>query len=116
MSAPRTLEEKQDEQNRLAKAYRAWKREQWAELTTQEPRLVEFKKALKSMRDPQQVLAFVAESWVRHAPEPIRRAALRLIDAHSNREKRFAGRPIFDDPLPPETNVFFTVKGMLALR
>lgn len=113
---PQTLQDKQDEQNRLAKAYRAAKREEWRELTEQEPRLIEFKKALNAMRQPREVLDFVANSWVRHAPEPVRRAALRLVDKHSNREKRFAGRPIFDDPLPPDTNVFFTVKGMLALR
>ena len=113
---PLTLQEKQDEQNRLAKAYRAAKREEWRELTEQEPRLIEFRKSLRSLRDPKQVVSFIAESWVRHAPDPVRRAALRLVDAHSNREKRFAGRPIFDDPLPPDTNVFFTVKGMLNLR
>lgn len=113
---PQTLQDKQDERNRLDKAYRAAKREEWRELTEREPRLLEFKSALKLMRHPRQVLEFVADSWVRQAPEPVRRAALRLVDAHSNREKRFAGRPIFDDPLPPETNVFFMVKEMLALR
>lgn len=113
---PQTLQDKQDEKNRLAKAYRAHKREEWRQLIEQEPRLLEFKSALKLMRHPRHVLEYVANSWVRQAPEPIRRAALRLVDEHSNREKRFAGRPIFDDPLPPETNVFFTVKEMLAVR
>lgn len=113
---PQTLQDKQDEKNRLMKAFRAARRQEWAELTEQEPRLIEFKKALRTMREPAQVLSYVSESWVREAPEKVRRAALRLVGKHCDREKRFAGRPVFDDPLPPDTNVYFTIKGMLALR
>jgi hypothetical protein len=113
---PLTLQDKQDEKNRLMKAYRASKRQEWADLTAQEPRLLDFKKSLRAMRQPQQVLAMLADSWVREAPMPVRHAALRLIDKHADREARFAGRPILNDPLPPDRNVFLVAREMLAVR
>lgn len=116
MSAPRTLEEKQAEKDRLAKAYRAYQRERWAELCEQEPRFPAIKKALRQIREPSALLLRLADSWVRRAPMEHRRAILRLIDQHANRECRFAGRPILDDPVPPGRNVFLVAREMLAVR
>jgi len=52
MPSPKTLEEKQAEQGRLAKAYRANKRRLWAEFCEREPRILRFQKDVRAMKDP----------------------------------------------------------------
>lgn len=116
MRAPRTLQEKQDEKARLRTKFLTERRREWTELCEQEPRLPAFRKALRQMRDPRAILLRLADSWVRRAPLEHRYAALRLIDAHANRETRFAGRAILDDPIPPDRNLYLAAREMLAVR
>lgn len=116
MSAPLTLQDKQQEKQRLLKAFRAARRQEWEELCTAEPRLPGVKRQLRTMREPKVLLLRLSDSWVRSAPVPVRHAVLRLIDKHADREARFAGRPILDDPIPPGRNVFLVAREMLAVR
>lgn len=112
----KTLDEKQAEKQRLAKAYLARKRQQWAELVAQEPRITGFKKAIRRERDPAALLVALADSWVRSAPADVRYAALRIIDAHATRMVLRGGGQGLDDPIPPARNVFLTAREMLAVR
>jgi len=112
----KTLQEKQDEKQRLAKAYLLRKRQQWAELVKREPRIAEFKKAVRREREPARLLVWLADSWVRRADPDIRHTALRIIDAHANRMALQAGRSALDDPIPPARNVFLAAREMLAVR
>ncbi len=116
MSAPKTLQAKQDEKQRLAKAYRASQREQWRELCEQEPRLPGFRRSIRRMQSPAQVLTALAESPLRRGAPSVRYAVLRLIDRHCWRQLRRQGQAPLDDPLPPQTNVFFVAREMLELR
>jgi len=113
---PRTLDEKQAEKDRLLKKYRAAKKAEWADLVDQEPRLLDFRRAVKRSDDPAGFLTRLADSWLRAAPLPVRYAALRQIDSHANRMARYAGRTILDDPLPPSINLYLAAREMLAVR
>ncbi len=113
---PMTLQDKQDEKGRLLSAYKAGERQRWADLCEEEPRFPRIKSELRKMRNPTALLVRLSDSWVRRAPMEHRRAMLRLIDKHANRECRFAGRPILDDPVPPGRNVFLVAREMLAVR
>lgn len=113
---PRTLEEKQDERARLAKKYRAHRRERWNDLIAEEPRLVAFKSSLRRMRDAREVIHRLADSWIRRAPPHVRLAGLQLIEQHSQRERRYRGLAPLDDPLPPRRNVFLVARELLAVR
>jgi len=113
---PQTLQAKQDEKQRLAKAYRASQREQWRELCEQEPRLPLYRKALRKTQSPAQVLSTLAESPLRRGAPNVRYAVLRLIDRHCWRMLRRTGQAPLDDPLPPQTSVFFVAREMLELR
>lgn len=110
------LQEKQEAKQRLAKAYVARKRTEWAELIAREPRLAGFKKAVRRHTDPAQTLLALADSWVRSADADVRLAALRIIDAHAIRMARFSGGQALDDPIPPARNVFLAAREMLAVR
>lgn len=112
---PRTLAEKQDEKARLLKKARASRREDWAALIEQEPRLIGFQRALRKARDPRALLIGLANSWIRRAPMEVRYAALRLIDRHANKQARFAGRAPLDDPLPPQRNLYLAAREMLGV-
>ena len=111
-----TLEQKQQEKQRLLRAYKRKQREKWAEITQQEPRLLSLQKALKTQGDPRALLAWLADSWVRVAPDEVRYAALRLLDAHANKMAAFEGRRELDDPLPPQRNFYLVARELLAVR
>ena len=111
-----TLEQKQAMQARLAKAYTAKQRQKWQELIEKEPRILALRTAIGRTRTPQELLAGIADCWVRFADLEARYAALRLIDKHCNKMARFAGRAVLDDPLPPATNCYLTAREMLAVR
>ena len=113
---PRTLEEKQAEKARLQVKYNAQKRREWTELCEQEPRLPALRRAIRRHTSGPEFLSRLADSWIRTAPERIRRTALNLILAHSDTVARREGRQPLDDPLPPATNVFFVARAMLAVR
>lgn len=116
MTAPRTLEEKQAERDWLMKAYRATKREEWAELCEAEPRLAGFKTALRREREPRVIARKLSDSWLRFADDRTRFAALGLILKHSDRERRYLGLQPLDDPLPPARTLFMVAKEILAVR
>lgn len=116
-SQPRkTLQEKQDEKGRLSRAYKARKREQWKALFEQEPRLADFKKALRREENPARILKRLQGSWIMSAPDDVRYAALQIIDAHANRMILRRGGQILDDPLPPKRNLFLVAREMLRVR
>jgi hypothetical protein len=111
-----TLEEKQAEKARLSKAYKARKRQQWADLLRSEPRLRDFRRKVRAIQSPAALLVALADSWVRNAPTETRYAALRIIDKQLTRIARFNGGQELDDPLPPKRSPFHTAKEMLAVR
>ena len=115
-SPPKTLQEKQDEKQRLSRYYKARKREQWALLLQREPRLAEFKKALRREDNPTRILRRLEGSWIMSAPDDVRYAALRLIDAHANRMALQRGGEVLSDPMPPALNLFLAARGLLGLR
>jgi len=116
MSAPRNLEEKQAEKQRLAVKYNRAQREKWKELCAREPRLAQLRRLVRRTTTPASTLLLIAESWVRHADQDLRHAVLRQVDRHANRMARYVGRAPLDDPMPPQMNVFLTVRQMLAVR
>ena len=116
MTAPKTLQAKQEEKQRLAKHYLWRKRLQWAALYEREPRLAVFKKAVRREQNPARLLCALADSWVRFADAETRYAALRIIDAQANRMARQQGGEALSDPLPPARNVFLAAREMLAVR
>ncbi len=111
-----TLQEKRDEQQRLSKAYKANKREQWDELVEREPRLIPMRAAIRGSANPSELFQNIADSWVRFAPSEVRYAVLRMVDDHANRQARLAGRAILDDPLPPGRNLYHATRELLAVR
>lgn len=113
---PRTLEDKQAEQSRLLTRYKATKRAEWAELCEVEPRLHALKSAIRRADDPRAMLRSLADSWVRRAPEQVRRAALSLVSKQEERARRAQGLDILDDPLPPHRNALMVAKELLAVR
>lgn len=116
MTAPRTLQDKQDEKARLSRAFRASRRAEWAELCEQEPRLLGIRSALRAIDDPRLLLIRLADSWVRTAPADVRIAVLREINRHAERMARREGRAILDDPIPPAINLFHASRELLGVR
>lgn len=116
MSKPRTLEEKQLEQSRLAKHYKANKRAAWAAFCISEPRILTFQKNVKAMRNPADILSYVRDSWVMQASPDARLYALRIINKHANRMALQAGGETLSDPMPPKKNLFIAARELLAVR
>ena len=116
-SQPRkTLQEKQDEKDRLSRQYKARQREKWALLIAQEPRLLAFKKELAKEENPRRIIERLRKSWIMHAPMEVRYAALRIIDAHANKMVLRQGGFILDDPLPPKRNLYMVARDLLGVR
>lgn len=113
---PVTLEEKQAEKHRLAQAYRRKKRALWEAMKAQEPRIVVLEKAVRASNTPSEVLALLRGSWVLNAPDDVRFMALRIIDNHCNRMALREGRQTLDDPLPPDTSLYFVCRDLLRVR
>lgn len=113
---PRTLDDKQEEKDRLLTKYKAAKRREWQELCEAEPRLAAFRRDIRRMDTPAQILTSLADSWLRFAPPAHRYAALRQIDNHANRMALAQGRSALDDPFPPDPNLYFAARSLLAVR
>lgn len=113
MNAPVTLEAKQAEKGRLAARYRAGARAEYRAMCEREPRLRTFH---RDMRRAPNVLIWLADHPLRFAPMDVRRAALRQVDRLAARVRRAQGLAILDDPLPPQTNVFFIARELFAVR
>lgn len=117
MPSPRkTLQEKQDEKERLSRQYKARQREKWALLIQQEPRLLTFKKELAKEDSPRRIIERIKHSWIMQAPMEVRYAVLRIIDAHANKMVLRQGGQILDDPLPPKRNLYMVARDLLGVR
>lgn len=109
------LEQKMAEKQRLTRAYKAWQREVRLEALAAEPRLRDFMRYLRTVSVEQgyELLEQVRGSWLPASQQPVRIFALRLIDRHAGKLARFAGGEPLNDPLPPETSVYFEARALL---
>lgn len=110
------LEQKIEEKRKLSRKYRMWKRQQVKEVLASEPRLGGFLRYLRTVTaDTGKELIEAVQScaWLIAAPLPVRLFALRMIDARCNRINQQLGNDILDDPLPPESAIYFEAKAML---
>lgn len=114
--APSALEQKMEEKQRLTKLYKAWQREVRTATLALEPRLRAFHRYLRTVKPEQgdELLEQIRISpWLTKADQSVRIFALRLIDRHANRLARQIGREPLDDPMPPETSVYFEARALL---
>lgn len=111
-----TLEEKQEEQQRLLKNYNRIQRANWAKLCEEEPRLVPFKKALKRSEDPLKLIFDLADCWVRFAQPHIQRAVTSLILEHTEKQKVKRGGRELDDPMWPNVNCYIVARRLFPIR
>ena len=112
---PSALDLKMGEKQRLNKAYRAWQRDHRAAVIEGEPRLRDFHRYLRKVTADQgdELIEQVTVSWLRDSTQDVRIFALRLIDRHANKLARRMGREALDDPMPPETSVYFKARELL---
>jgi hypothetical protein len=110
---PSELDRMEAEKQRLSKAYRKWKREQAKALYAQEPRLKSFRRYLRGITDGDEMLSDISASWLPAAPVDVRIFALRMVDARCQRIRLMMGETALDDPLPPETSVYFKARDIL---
>jgi len=116
MPLPKTLEDKQAEQSRLAKAYYAAKRKAWALAVFDEPRLLDVQRDIRAMRSPAAILAYLRGSWVMEASPEVRLYVLRIVNAHADKMIRAAGGEALNDPMPPAVNLFIAARELLGVR
>lgn len=116
MPLPKTLEEKQAEQSRLAKAYRAYRRRKWAEAVAEDTRLLDLRRDIAAMQSPKAILDYLRGSWVMQAAPDARLYALRIVNAHADKMVRASGGSVLDDPVPPAVNLFIAARELLAVR
>lgn len=109
------LDKKMAEKQRLTRAYKLWQRKVREETLVEEPRLRDFMRYLRTVQPEQsdELLEQVRVSWLMDAPQAVRIFALRLIARHCDRINRRVGNEALDDPMPPETSVYFEARGML---
>lgn len=113
---PVALQEKQQERARLLKAYNASRRAKWEEAKTRFPEIEDFADRLRTCITPEGTINYVKRHVIMSAPKDIRYIALRIIDKHCNKRALASGGQELDDPLPPQTSVFFVCKDLLGLR
>lgn len=114
--SPSKLDLKMEEKARLSKAYRVLKRKERIEILKEEPRLLDFMRYLRKVTAEmgQELLdAIEACDWLMSAPQRVRGFALSRIAVRSDRLRLLAGDLPLDDPLPPETSVFFEAQKLL---
>jgi hypothetical protein len=104
-----------EERQRLAKTYRLQRRKLNADILAREPRLRDFARYLKKAV-PGELLDAVKSSWLTTAPEDVQHYALRLVGARCDKINAANGFAALDDPLPPETSMFFKIKGAIGAR
>lgn len=114
--APSALDLKMAEKQRLAKTYKAAKRQERVEILQTEPRLLNFMRYLRSVSADQAdelIEAIAASDWLMHAPAIVRGFALSRIARRQEKIQLMHGSVPLDDPLPPETSVFFEAQRLL---
>lgn len=114
--APSKLDLKMEEKQRLGRAYLASRRRRRGELLEQEPRLKDLIKYLRKVGPgdgDDLVQAFAVCGWLREAGQEIRLFALELVTRAESRLRLQVGLLPLDDPMPPETSVYFKVRRIL---
>ena len=113
--APSALDLKLAEKQRLNKMYRVWRRDHNRAVLAAEPRLVGFMRYLKTVQaeHADDLIEALRDSWLVRSVIDVRMYALRMIDARANRINRSLGREALNDPLPPETSVYFEARALL---
>lgn len=110
------LELKMREKQRLSRAYRSWKRRVTRETLASEPRLSGFLRYLRTMTvetGAELIEAVEASEWLRAASVDVRLFALRMISARCDHINRRLGNDALDDPIPPDTSVYFEARHLL---
>lgn len=115
VKAPSALDLKMAERQRLSKGYRIIQRRERETTLAHEPRLRDFLRYLRTVKPEQSddLIQAIKESWLPKSVQAVRIFALRLIARHCDRLNRQAGREALDDPIPPETSVYFEAKALL---
>ena len=113
---PSQLDLKMEERARLSKAYRALKRLERIDILKSEPRLLHFMRYLRRITADQadELLEAIAESdWLMSAPQSVRAFALSRIARKQEKIRLNEGLLPLDDPMPPETSLFFEAQKLL---
>lgn len=112
------FDQKMEEKERLSRRYRAAKRADAKRVLASEPRLPRFLRYLRTVtaETAGELVEAVRTSWLLECDSDVRLFALRMVDARANKINRQFGIGALDDPLPPETSVFFRVKEVLGVR
>lgn len=114
--APSALDLKMAEKQRLTKAYLASRRARRAQLLEAEPRLKDLIRYLirVTAEDGDDLIAaFQACQWLLQASPDIKMFALELVARKEAQIKLALGFEPLDDPLPPDTSVYFEVRTLL---
>jgi len=113
---PSQLDLKMEERARLTRAYKALKRAERIEILKAEPRLLDFMRYLRRITADQgdELLeAIAASDWLMHAPQLVRAFALSRIARRQEKIRLMLGLVPMDDPMPPETSLFFEAQKLL---
>lgn len=113
---PTPVEARLQERDRLSKRYRRLKRQEVREILAGEQRLRGFLRYLRTVgpEDGDDLLDALSEcDWLRASPQPVRLFALRMISARVDKVNRSLGFEALDDPLWPETSIYFKARDIL---
>jgi hypothetical protein len=116
--APSKLDLKMEEKQRLTKAYKSLRRQLRIEILQREPRLKDLIRYLRKVgpEDGDDLIEAVAAcQWLMTADQEVRLFALNLVARREDKIKLSLGLLPLDDPLPPETCVFFEVQRLLRM-
>ena len=113
--APSPLDLKMEEKQRLNKEYRRWRAECNRAAVIAEPRLTGFMRYLRTVgaEQAQELIEAISTSWLITAPQSVRIFALRMISARCDKINRAFGLEPLDDPIPPESSVYFKARDLL---
>ncbi len=109
------LEKKMQEKQRLSAGYRRARKKLRAETIEQEPRLRDFARYVRTI-EPEtadELIDAITTSWLPGSAQPVRMLALEIVSRRCDRINRRFGIGPLDDPLPPETSVFFRAQAVL---
>lgn len=114
--APSKLDLRMEERQRLTRAYKIAKRAERIAILESEPRLLNFMRYLRSVGANQadELLDAIATSdWLITAPQLVRAFALSRIARRQEKIRLMVGLVPLDDPMPPESSVFFEAQKLL---
>lgn len=114
--SPSALDLRMEERARLSKAYKSLKRLERIAILEAEPRLLNFMRYLRSVDAEQadELLdAIAACDWLMAAPQSVRAFALSRIGRRQEKIRLMLGLVPLDDPMPPETSLFFEAQKLL---